>query len=254
MVARHRTRTDHGWLLRRQPFGEADVWLDAYTQNLGRVRILAKGARKMTSRKGGHLQLFQKVKMSLAQGQSWWILTQAQTITWFPQLRENLEAYTATSHVAELVLRLVPEGERLPGLYPLLDQTLEAIARLPHGPRWAPRIFEWKLLGLAGYRPEWRHCLHCGAEIRLGEPKAFDPAGGGVVCGACRKPTLSWLSDRAWSLLKHWAERPFTALLSPPPPEEVYPEVLALGQKYVRVWLERPLRTWQVERQMDADD
>ncbi len=251
MPPRWRTRTDVGWLLRRQPFGEADLWLDAYTQGLGRIRVLAKGARKVTSRKGGHLQLFQRVHMTLARGQSWWILTQAQTQTWFPELRTNMQAYAAASYVAELVLRLVPEEERLPGLDPLLGQTLEAIARLPHGPQWAPRVFEWKILSLAGYRPEWDRCHRCGTPLRLGEPKAFDPQGGGVVCDGCRGPQMPWISDRAWSLLRHWAARPLPAALEKAPPQDLYPELTALGQAYVRTWMERAPKTWRVERQLE---
>ena len=245
----HRTRTDEGWILRRQEYGEADLWLDVYAQALGRVRVLARGARKVRSRKGGHLQLFQQVRMTLAQGRAWWILTQAQSQRWFPELRQHLDRYAAAGYLAELVLRLVPEGERLPGLYPLLSQALEAVARHPQG-HWAPRYFEWKMLALAGYRPQWDACVRCAQPMRLGRPKFFDPAAGGVLCSNCRTPRSLPLPDRAWAALRHWDRATLDAVLRHPPEEDLFPQLEALGRAYVQTWLETPPRAWKVQREV----
>ncbi len=252
MRERWRTRVDTAWILHRRSQGEADLWLEAYAQDLGRIRLLARGGRKVPSRKGGHLQLFQEVRLSLAQGRGWWVVTQAQAQRWFPRLREQLEAFVAAGYVAELVLRLVPLGERLPGLYPLLTSAFTVLAERPWGPRWVPRVVEWQLMALAGYRPTWERCVHCGKPLALGRPKYLDALAGGVACEACRRAGAPALSDRAWALVRHWLRVPLERALAQEPEPELHLELARLGERYVRAWLERPSRAQRVAHQLDV--
>ncbi len=251
MPQRWRTRTETAWVLHRKAFGEADVLLEMYGQHLGRFRALAPAGRKPGSRKAGHLDLFGEVRVQLAQGRNWWVLTQAEVQTWHPRLRTDPQAFLAAGQVAEMVLRLVPEGERVPGLYPLLAWAFGRIASEEgEGVRWAPRVAAWHLMRLAGFGPQWARCVRCRTPLTPGRPKFLDVREGGLRCADCGSPPLPRVSDRAWAVLLAWSRKPLHEALNPPPAPDLYPELEALERAYVTFWLERPLQTWRVNRQM----
>jgi len=245
-MVRWRTVNETAWVLRKRPFGETDALLDLYGQTLGRFTARAPAARKPGARKAGHVDLFSEVRLGLARGQNWWIVTQAESRTWFPELRASVRAYLAASTVGELVLRAVPEGERLPGLYPLLAQSFRAIARHPQGPRWVPRIAAWAIVRLAGFGPDWTRCTRCGVPLHPGRPKYVDIREGGLRCADCGSSGFPRLSDRAWAVLRFWQMAPFAKALEHLPDEALYAELEAVETAYLRHWLEQSLQAWQV--------
>jgi DNA repair protein RecO (recombination protein O) len=64
-------------VLRHSDWGEADRLLTLFTREMGKLRAVAKGARKMRSRKAGHLEPFTHVKLQVAKGRDLPIVTQA---------------------------------------------------------------------------------------------------------------------------------------------------------------------------------
>jgi DNA repair protein RecO (recombination protein O) len=76
-------------VLRRTDFGEADRLLSVFTPEHGKLRLVAKGARKPSSRKSGHLELFSEGQFLVAVGRDLDIVTQAETVEPFLPLREN---------------------------------------------------------------------------------------------------------------------------------------------------------------------
>src|SRR5574341_2483018 len=89
-------------VLRHSDYGEADRLLTLYTRQLGKTRALAKGARKIASRKAGHIEPFTYVKLQLAKGRDMLILTQADTVDAYLPLREDLILTRYASYVLEL--------------------------------------------------------------------------------------------------------------------------------------------------------
>ncbi len=77
-------------VLRHSDYGEADRLLTLFTREQGKLRAIAKGVRKMQSRKAGHLEPFAQVTLMLAQGHDLWIVTQAEAIESLQPLREDL--------------------------------------------------------------------------------------------------------------------------------------------------------------------
>jgi len=140
-------------VLRHSDFGEADRLLTLYTRELGKVRGIAKGARKVLSRKAGHLEPFTRVNMLLARGRSFYIVTQAETVDAHLALREDLIAIGYASYVVELLDRFTYDGDENRALYRLLADTLRRLNRAPD-PRLAIRYYEIRLLDYLGYRPE----------------------------------------------------------------------------------------------------
>ena len=77
-------------VLRHSDWGEADRLLWLYSRELGKVRAIAKGVRKMRSRKAGHLEPFTRAILLLARGRDLLIVTQADTVEAYLPMREDL--------------------------------------------------------------------------------------------------------------------------------------------------------------------
>jgi len=77
-------------VLKRQDFGEADRILTLFTPERGKLRVIAKGVRKTTSRKSGHVELFTYSNLLIAKGRNLDIVTQAEMIRPFLGLRQEL--------------------------------------------------------------------------------------------------------------------------------------------------------------------
>src|SRR3990172_7929554 len=103
---------DQGIVLRGIRLGEADRILSVLTQSHGRIRVVAKGVRKMRSRFGARLDAFTHVDLLLYRGRELDIVTQADIVTRFPRLRRDYAAFTAAAAMADAVERMTPERER----------------------------------------------------------------------------------------------------------------------------------------------
>ncbi|MGB7875375.1 MAG: DNA repair protein RecO, partial [Anaerolineales bacterium] len=194
----------HAIVLRHADWGEADRFITLFTREQGKLRAVAKGARKITSRKAGHLEPFTHVKLQLARGRSLFIVTQADTIDAYLPLRETLVMTGTASYVVELLDRFVYEEEGAnPSLFRLLAETLKRLAD-GEDPWLAVRYYEMRLLDFLGFRPQLFECANCGREIKA-EDQFFSFSSGGVICPRCGRglPNLTGISVDALKYLRH---------------------------------------------------
>lgn len=118
------------------------------TERLGKISIVARGVRKITSRRAGNIELLNRVKLHLFKGKGY-TLTEAESLETFPRIKENLILSTTAFHVIELVDRLVPEEQKN---YQVFDLTLAVLRILERNPRQIIiRAFEVKILSLLGF-------------------------------------------------------------------------------------------------------
>jgi hypothetical protein len=119
-------------VLRHSDWGEADRLLSLYTRERGKLRVVAKGARRIKSRKAGHLEPFTRVTLQLARGRDLPIVTQADTVDAYLPLRDALIKTGYAAYVAELLDRFTYEDqtENVP-IYHLLTDTLGRVASEP---------------------------------------------------------------------------------------------------------------------------
>jgi DNA repair protein RecO (recombination protein O) len=122
-----RTFKTEGIILKRTNFGEADRILTVYTKHYGKIKALAKGVRKLTSRKGGNVELFNWVTMFLARGKNFDILTEVSTVNSFKAWRRDLKKVGLAYYFCELVDKLTPEGQANSTVFRLLGQFLGRI-------------------------------------------------------------------------------------------------------------------------------
>jgi len=174
-------------VLRTHKLGEADRIVTLLTRQHGRVRAVAKGVRRTTSRFGSRLEPFTHVDLQLAEGRSLDTITQAETLTPFSKgLGLDYDRYTAGTVMLETADRLVSE-EREPSVqqFLLLVGGLRAMVAGEHGPGQVLDSYLLRSLAVAGWAPSFDHCARCGTE---GPHRWFNPSMGGMVCATCRVP------------------------------------------------------------------
>src|SRR5436189_3955088 len=106
--------------LRRMDYGEADRIITVFTPFQGKIRLLAKGVRRPTSRMAGHVELFTHAQMQLAKGRDLEILSQASTISAFRRIREDVVRAANAFHLAELTDGFLQDGDSHPDVFNLL--------------------------------------------------------------------------------------------------------------------------------------
>ena len=231
-------------VLRHSDYGEADRLLTLYTRQLGKTRVLAKGARKIASRKAGHIEPFTHVKLQLAKGRDMLILTQADTVDAYLPLREDLILTSHASYVMELLDRFTYEEEtESPSTFRLLTDTLSRLAS-KSDPWLVIRYYEMRLLDHLGFRPQLFECANCGREIKA-EDQYFSFSAGGVICPRCGKglPNLHAISVEALKYLRHFQRSSYAEATRARPDLDVQQETETLMQGYFTYLLERELNT-----------
>ncbi|MDR3576632.1 MAG: DNA repair protein RecO [Anaerolineaceae bacterium] len=241
-------------VLRHSNWDEADRLLVMYTRQQGKLRAIAKGARRLRSRKAGHLEPFTCVKLMLARGRDLWIVTQAETVEAYLPLREDIIRTGHAAYVLELIDRFTYEEGENHQLYQLLVDTLHHLTD-EEDVFSALRYFEIHLLDLLGFRPQLFNCVKCGQEIKP-EAQYFSALLGGVLCQRCGPVTASArpVSMLALKYLRHFQRSTYADAQRAHPEPGVRHEMEALLQYYLTYLLERGLNTPDFLRQVGRSD
>jgi DNA repair protein RecO (recombination protein O) len=230
-------------VLRHADWGEADRLLWLFSREQGKLRAVAKGARKLLSRKAGHLQPFTRVALMLSHGRDLWIVTQAETVDTYLPIRQDLLRTGYAAYTAELLDRFTYEEGENSLLYRLLVETLERISN-EEDAFWAVRYFEIHLLDLLGFKPELFECVVCREPIQP-EDQFFSLLQGGVMCPRCgsHEAVLKPVSLEALRFLRHFQRSTYLVAHKARVPEVVRQEMEALLQVYLTFLLERGLNS-----------
>jgi DNA repair protein RecO len=145
-----KTYREFGLILKKHHLGEADAIVTLLTRQEGIVRAVAKGVKRMTSKKGGNLELFNEVDVLLSQGKSLDVLVEATAIDAFGSWREDLIRVSQCYYLADLTLMVLPEGESYPVVY---DHLTSVFSWLGHAtdPSLLVRWYEVQLLSDLGF-------------------------------------------------------------------------------------------------------
>ncbi len=241
-------------VLRHTDWGEADRLLSLYSRERGKLRAIAKGARKIRSRKAGHLEPFTRVSLQLARGRDLLIVTQAETVDAYLPLRDDLLKTGNASYIVELLERFTYEDEsEINPIFRLLTESLGRIAS--EVDTWlAIRYYEMRLLDHLGYRPHLFECANCGEEIHAVD-QYFSPAQGGVLCPRCGAglPGAWQISVEALKYLRHFQRSSYIEAKRANPPAPVRREVETLMQRFLTYLLERSLNSPEFIRKITPD-
>ena len=165
--------------------GEADRLLTFFTEERGKIRAVARGARRTKSKFGAslepltcvHLVYFGKESADLYRVNS------ADIIRSFDGIRMDLEKWTYGLFLAEIIDKLLKERETLPPLYRL---ALALLGEIEADGRTKEHLilFQARVLSAVGYRPNLARCVHCGGNL-FEKGGVLGPGGQGISCPDC---------------------------------------------------------------------
>ncbi len=231
---------DKGVVLRTYRLGEADRIVVFLTERHGKVRAVAKGVRKTTSKFGARLEPLTQVDLLLWQGRSDLdIVNQVEVLASFRPIREDLERLPSGMALLEVTDQMAQERHPDPRLYTMLVGALGALADDGDHTLVAPAFF-LKALVLEGAGPLLDACATCGEPDGEVELVAFDLVSGGTLCRAHRSGRP--MSAPALALLRRILGGDLAAVLSGPPPPAA-DEVAELATEAMEVHLDRRIRS-----------
>lgn len=124
---KRRSYTSEGIVLSRKNYSEADRILIVISKTFGKLSLIAKGIRKIKSRKRGHLEIFSKVRFSATKGHGMDIMTEVETMYDFSKIRTNLNKISLAYYFCEVVNKITHEDGRPSTVYNLLSTVLEEL-------------------------------------------------------------------------------------------------------------------------------
>jgi len=194
---------EQGVVLRRIKLAEADRIVTIMTQGSGKVRAVAKGARKTLSRFGARLEPFTHVQVLMYRGRgSLDTVTQAEILSPHRTIRQDYSLITAGEAMIEATDKVAEEHERNVRLFLLLLQGLRALDQAPTDAAAVAESFLLKLLSLSGFHPSLTACAVCGGRL---DPGLFSSAQGGAVCGRCADHDAELVAPETFALLARYA-------------------------------------------------
>jgi len=226
---------DEAVVLRTMRLGEADRIVALLTRDHGKVRAVAKGVRRTTSKFGGRLEPMSHVALLCWKGRELDIVNQAEVLDSFRRVREDLSRVTKAFTVLEVADQLAQEHLPAPRLYQMLVGALRALEQAD-SPLLVPG-FLLKALVLEGSAPMVDACASCGFE---GELVAFDLTQGGALCRECRRGRP--VSPAALELVRRTLSGGLAGVLAEEP-SAVTDEVVSLAGAAMEVHLDRRLRS-----------
>ena len=172
--------------LKNMPLGESDLLVTLYCKDIGKLRAVAKGARKSTSKLVGHFEPLTINNISITKSTNLDIINHAETIEDFDHLKSNLIGMAQGVYINELLDGVAPESHSNNDLYILTHNVLKQLASYSQS-RLPLMYFELHLLRLSGLMPELYHCVECREKLSP-ERHRFSSDHGGTLCLQCKPP------------------------------------------------------------------
>jgi DNA repair protein RecO (recombination protein O) len=239
-----RRYTTDAIVLSRFDLGEADRVLTLITPGMGKIKAIAKGVRRTTSRIGGSLEPFAELNVAMARGRTFDVVTQVSVGHAWLNLRDSLESAATAWYLAELADRSLEERHAAEPLYALLRRAYELLDA-GMDPGRVARWYEMHLLDELGVRPEVDRCVECDRILEADGRFRWVPPLGGVLCERCPGPPhdRTGLSLDALKLLKAYQRLDVAALAGLRLLAAVERETEADLREFTRLALERDARS-----------
>ncbi len=239
-----RRYTTDAIVLSRFDLGEADRVLTLITPTGGKLKVIAKGIRRPTSRLGGSLEPFAELTVALARGRTFDVVTQVSVGHAWLKLRDSLESTATAWYLAELADRSLEERHAAEPLYLLLRRAYELLDA-GMAPGRVARWYEMHLLDELGQRPEVDRCVECDRVLGADERFRWVPILGGILCDRCPGPPheKAGVTLEALKLLKAYQRLDVEAIAALRLAAAVEREVEAALRDFVRNALEREARS-----------
>src|SRR2546427_11846343 len=166
-------------VLKSRRWGDADRVVTFFTLKHGKVRAVARGARRMKSRFGGTLEPFVYCDLVLYEkpGDTLYRVSQTDVRQAFHPLRNSLETIAGAARLANLAGAVTADGDAVPRVFHALLEGFRAIQD-SEDPSLTAALYELEILRFAGYLPHLDRCNICQGRVSGGGRVFFPPAGG----------------------------------------------------------------------------
>jgi len=184
MFVHHRTKAI---VLKKVDRREADQLFTLYTEDFGKLTVLGRAIRKISSKLRSGIEIFYLSEIEFIQGKAYKILTDAILIEKFDNIRKDLRELTIATKIAEALDNLIQDqepDERVWGLSLGVFKKLNNINFEIKNLKLIYHYFFWNLLSILGYKPELYQCPACQKKLQP-EKLYFDKEAGGVICRGC---------------------------------------------------------------------
>lgn len=213
MFIHYQTR---GLILKKEDRGDFDRIFIIFTEQYGKLELLAKAERKIKSKLRAGLELFYLSELEFIQGKAQKILTEAILENNFKNLRKNIFALRASYKIAQVSDSLLREAEKDEGIWDLLT---DIFSKLDQGdtkktmPVLAYYYFLWNFFQLLGYGLDFFACSECQNKLAP-ERIFFDAKRDGLICGSCRKNPASGtdVSDKIIKIIRIFLKKDWKLL------------------------------------------
>jgi len=231
-------------VLSRFDYGEADRILTLITPGSGKLKAIAKGIRRPTSRIGGSLEPFAELNVLLARGRTFEVVTEVHVGHAWLHLRDSLEGAATAWYLAELADRSLEERHAAEPVYALLRRAYELLDA-GMAPGRVARWYEMHLADELGVRPEVDRCVECDRVLEVGGRFRWVPSLGGVLCDRCPGPPhdRTGLTLEGLKLLKAYQRQDVEAIAGLRLSAATEREVEAALRDFLRYTLERDARS-----------
>lgn len=244
-----RSERFRGIVLRRTNLAEADRLVILITPS-GKKKVVARGVRKMTSRKAGALELFNVVDVQVStSARSWPIIQEVTVVTAFPSLREDFNRVSHAYWAGELVDRLVHEEAEENSLFEALYKYLVHLDSAHDS--LDIHAFELVALRELGWQPELGSCAQCHAALSGDQLAWSDELGGVIGQDCCNWPAATrTISQNAVKVLRLLTEKGYDVTEGVEIPASVVAEVAAILHGYLESISERRFRSPALFKEM----
>jgi DNA repair protein RecO (recombination protein O) len=230
---------EQGIVLGSVKLAEADKIVTILTQGSGKVRAVAKGIRRTTSRFGARLEPFTHVSLMLYRGRNLDTVTQAEIVSPFRAVREDFALFSAGEAMLEAADKVAEEHERNVRLFLMLLHGLRALDTRPADPAAVAEAYLLRLLALSGFAPSLTACAVC----RSTQVARFSASQGGAVCEGCMDRDARRVNPAALAWLAGLLTGDLEAAGQDRPPREVRGEARALLYGFSEFHLDRRIRS-----------
>jgi DNA repair protein RecO (recombination protein O) len=167
-------------------YGESDRIITFYTSDFGKIKGIAKGAKRSRRRFSNALELFTLSRIIFFDKRESGLvrIEGCDIVSTFPAIREDIRKIAFGCYLVELVDEMTAEREPNPHLFSTVT-TFLSLLNEGQAETQILRVFEARLLSLLGYRPELTRCLRCGESLERAGQTRFSVMKGGLLCGRC---------------------------------------------------------------------
>jgi DNA repair protein RecO (recombination protein O) len=194
--------SSEGVVLRTYPLGNSDKIVVVYTRSQGKLRGVAKGARRIKNRFAGRLEPFNWIEMVCFEKENRDLVSidKIELLKSFSSKVTEYRCFLQLNYLAELLFETTPEREPNDSLFRLLLLVLSEMHN-PLRSDLAQLYFQVWHMKISGLLPPSKSCCRCAATLLKEEPVFFSSKGDGFYCSACKDNSYTSVATKSYQLL-----------------------------------------------------